>query len=607
MTREIPPIEWFYRENSKKKVADWRKFEQYQEAILVKFPYLRGRPRVDIWNGFKAGEPSQPKCQAPECDKPVKILAAGWKKYCCNVCSNKGTSEERARKLREKTDEEKNLILTKRKQTNTELFGVEYAAQSKQIREKTIKTNQEKYGVDAPAQSEEIKSRIRSTNHQKYGVEWGLQNSVIREKRRDTMVLKYGTEHALRNKNSKEKRAKTTVERFGVEYASQTPVIQQKTEETTLKKYGSRHIFKSDHFRKKKDAALEKNQIQHLNQIRYSEETKRILFSEQLLREFYDPDSTLTRNADLLSINRSTLTYYLDMYGIDRPEWIPGSQGERDLASFIESMGFVVERNRRDLLKPSKLEIDIFVPELNIGFEYNGLYWHSFNRQPSREEQLYHRKKYELARENNIKLFFITSDLNFEKIKRFVQSKLKNSNRLYARQCSIGSPTVEEYKRFCDEHHIQGYTTASVRLALYHKDKMVGVMGMNRSKTDWILNRMVFGEYSIVGGAKKLLSHFRAEHCGNIISYSSNHYSDGALYDNLGFKLINENKIDLWYVDDEQRLVNRRNLQKSKMAKNFDHYDSNETETTNALRNGYRIYYGPGTKTWVLPDENRNF
>lgn len=600
MRTELPPIEWFYKENSQRKIADWRKFEQYQEAILVKFPYLRGRPRVDIWNGFKAGEPSQPKCQVPGCDKQVKLLAAGWKKYCCNACSNLGTAAERARVIREKTPEEKFETLEKRKNTNKEIFGVEHAAQAEIIREKTIRTNIERYGVMAPAQSAEIKELIKSTNQKKYGVDWGLQETNIRAKRRETMLENYGTEHALQHESSKEKRTLSTIERFGVPYAIQNEEVRDRTINTNKERYGSEFFISSKRMEEMVNEFCVRNSIESPNQKNFSELAKSVLFDRDSLSEFYDPTKTLTRNAEILGIDRTTLVSYVDRYGIARPEWIEGSQAERDIAEYIESLGFNVERNRRDLLKPSRLEIDIFVPELDIAFEYNGLYWHSYDHEPATEERQYHRKKYELARANGVKLFFLTSDIDFERAKRFIASKLKKTERIFARKCYLFVPSVVEYRQFCEENHIQGYSPASVRYALKYEGRIVGAIGFNRVKEgEWLLNRMVFGELTIVGGAKKLLSAFRKEHSGLIVSYSSNHYSDGSLYSHLGFKMITEHKSDLWYVKDD-KLINRRNLQKKKMATLFGNFDPTKTEISNALNNNYRVYYGPGTKTWVL-------
>jgi hypothetical protein len=42
------------------------------------------------------------------------------------------------------------------------------------------------------------------------------------------------------------------------------------------------------------------------------------------------------------------------------------------------------------------------------------------------------------------------------------------------------------------------------------------------------------------------------------------------------------------------------NLQKKKMKAMFENFDPTKTEISNALNNNYRVYYGPGTKTWVL-------
>ena len=60
-----------------------------------------------------------------------------------------------------------------------------------------------------------------------------------------------------------------------------------------------------------------------------------------------------------------------------------------------------------------------------------------------------------------------------------------------------------------------------------------------------------------------------------------------------------EHKTDLWYVKGG-KFINRRNLQKKKMKVLFENFDRRKTEISNALNNNYRVYYGPGAKTWVL-------
>lgn len=52
------------------------------------------------------------------------------------------------------------------------------------------------------------------------------------------------------------------------------------------------------------------------------------------------------------------------------------SKGEKELFKFVSSLtkGGVIS-NDRTKIKPK--EIDAYIPSLNIGFEYNGTYWHS--------------------------------------------------------------------------------------------------------------------------------------------------------------------------------------------------------------------------------------
>lgn len=53
------------------------------------------------------------------------------------------------------------------------------------------------------------------------------------------------------------------------------------------------------------------------------------------------------------------------------------SEGELTLGSYLTSKGFELEYRNRSLL-PGGQEIDIFVPSLNLGVEYHGIIWHSW-------------------------------------------------------------------------------------------------------------------------------------------------------------------------------------------------------------------------------------
>ena len=50
-------------------------------------------------------------------------------------------------------------------------------------------------------------------------------------------------------------------------------------------------------------------------------------------------------------------------------------KAQKEILDYIKELGFNVINNHKKSL--NGVEIDIFIPELNIGFEYNGLFWHS--------------------------------------------------------------------------------------------------------------------------------------------------------------------------------------------------------------------------------------
>jgi len=106
------------------------------------------------------------------------------------------------------------------------------------------------------------------------------------------------------------------------------------------------------------------------------------------------------------------------------------SSGEIEVKEFVESLGLQTTKK-----KTKQYEIDIFVPSLNIGIEYNGVYWHS------KQHRMYHQKKYTLAKEQGIRLIQMW-DLDWINKKDLIKKKLthllnKSSERIYARDCSV--------------------------------------------------------------------------------------------------------------------------------------------------------------------------
>jgi len=248
---------------------------------------------------------------------------------------------------------------------------------------------------------------------------------------------------------------------------------------------------------------------------------------------------------------------------------------EDDLYNFISSnyTGEIV-RNYRD-----KLEIDIYLPDLRIGFEFNGIYWHS----DKYRDKNYHSEKNKYFSEKGIRIINIWEDdwsFNSDIIKSQIKNWIgKTDNKLFARKCKVVQ--LDSVSDFLKNNHIQGADKSNIKLGLYYNDELVSVMTFNNyegrkkmEKDGWNLSRFCnkIG-IIVVGGASKLLKYFIKNYTPvRIISYADKDWSFGNLYQQLGFSKISEGIPDYKYVINNKR-VHKSNFRKSKLK-----YTETETE-----------------------------
>ncbi|MBR4316253.1 MAG: hypothetical protein IKP65_04695 [Alphaproteobacteria bacterium] len=91
---------------------------------------------------------------------------------------------------------------------------------------------------------------------------------------------------------------------------------------------------------------------------------------------------------------------------------------------------------------------------------------------------------------------------------------------------------------------MQGKDNSSIKLGLFHENELVSVMtfGKPRFNKNYQYELIRFASklgYQIIGGASKLLTCFINQyHPESIISYADRRYSNGELYEAIGFELI---------------------------------------------------------------------
>jgi hypothetical protein len=274
----------------------------------------------------------------------------------------------------------------------------------------------------------------------------------------------------------------------------------------------------------------------------------------------------------------------------------PTSKEEKELTEFIKSLGLSVDENDRNIL--NGLEIDIYIPEANLAIEYDGIYWHSELFVDSN----YHLNKTELCEAKGVRLIHIFED-EWKFKQDIVKSRLKNilgitENRVFARNCEIRLMTNDERNTFLDHNHLQGSVKSSVDICLTHEGEIVASMHFNKPRlgiggrfNGYELSRFCNKlDTAVVGGASKLFKYFVSQYNPTEIrTYADKRWSQGEIYEKLGFNLSHVNKPNYTYVINNKR-INRFNFSK-KTLKECGYDVDNKTEHQIMLeRSIYRVY-----------------
>lgn len=258
--------------------------------------------------------------------------------------------------------------------------------------------------------------------------------------------------------------------------------------------------------------------------------------------------------------------------------------------------------NDRDIIKP--YELDIVLPKSKLAIECNGNYWHSDIHKPN----YYHYDKTIEARKAGYSLFHIWEDQWFNKSKRkIIKSMLKAKlglikTKIYARKTvvkELDKTPIQFYK----ENHLQGSVTSTYSYGLYYLDDLVAVMSFNKSgELVRFCNKI---NLQVVGGFSKLLSYvIKLKLFNEIISFSDNDYSDGAMYKNNGFTIVKELKQDYFYIsrflDGSFKRHHKFSMRKSKIAKKYGLTIKGKTERELTRELNLLRCYNSGKIKWCI-------
>ena len=277
------------------------------------------------------------------------------------------------------------------------------------------------------------------------------------------------------------------------------------------------------------------------------------------------------------------------------------SKGQEELFNYIKNIykGNIILNYRTT--NPIK-EIDIYLPDLKLGFEYNGNYYHSTNMMVNKN---YHINKTNFFKDLDISIIHIWEDLWHSKniiYKSIISNKLKGiTNKIYARECTIKEVNNIDSNNFLNINHLQGSINASYRYGLYYKDNLVQIMTFGKDRYN---NSNGFELYRlatklnilIVGGASKLFKHFIKEvNPKNIISYGNRDWVTGNVYLILGFIEEPNKTIGYYYVKNQKRF-SRQQFTRSILKNKYGYTNMDITETQIMSHMGFMKIYNTGNK-----------
>ena len=475
-----------------------------------------------------------PTC--PVCDKTLKMgrgFKEGYPKYCSITCSNKSehTKQKKRNRFKQKDDAEKRKIVESRKKTNIKRYGVNNPFKSIKIQNKKKETILKKYGVDNVFKLDEVKEKIKTTN-----------------------LIKYGVEHLSKDKEYHSKK----IDKIKTH-------CKEKLKKNILEDYSNTDF----------DVHVDDDMLYFLNLC-----DKHNIF--KISKNNFHSRKKIGKNICTKCFPINELSSF----------------AEKEINNFIKT-----EINLSPIkIKIEGSEIDVYIPTRGFGIEYNGLYWHSDRY----VDKNYHLLKTKKCERNNIKLLQIFEDEWRDKediVKSIIKNKLGVSElKIYARKTIIKEVSPKEAVKFLNENHIQGFVGSNIKLGLYYKDELVSLMTFGKKRVSMGSKSSEEGEYemlrfcnkintSVVGGASKLLRFFEINYKPkSILSFADRRYSDGNLYDKLGFDFIGETKPNYFYFEKDKN-VRRHRFKFRKDALIKEGYDPNKSEREIMEERGFlRIY-----------------
>lgn len=282
------------------------------------------------------------------------------------------------------------------------------------------------------------------------------------------------------------------------------------------------------------------------------------------------------------------------------------SSGHSELMEFLSENNISFRVNDKKILKG--VELDVFIEDLGIAIEYNGLLYHS--EIYGKKQRGFHLNKTKLCTKVGIKLIHIFEDEWIHK-KEIIKLKLKhllninNSDIIHSRKCIIKEISNQVKNIFLDENHIQGQDNSNIAIGAFFNNELIGVITFDNKRgmilrknhdSTYELTRFATNiKYKIPGIASKILKFFIQKYKPKqIISFADKCWTinlNNNLYTKLGFILEKEIGPDYKYFNPKisrNKRLHKFSFGKKALKKKFPEiYSDDKTEWEIMQEAGY--------------------
>ncbi len=429
----------------------------------------------------------------------------------------------------------KECFVINRKETCLNKYGEDNPRKVKEFIDKAQNTILEKYNGKHYMYDEDVRNKFNNTMLENHGVEWAQQNIEIKEKsvesfqnnpkhneivenRIQTLINKSEVEKLIINN----KKIQTKINNFG-SLEKYNEHIKEKSTETSIEKYGVPNPFMNEEVQNKRIESYKKQAgIKIINKLPEN-------------YEYIQHGYNMNKTGILITIKHTTcgrnFIIYTGLFNTRlkqddelclccNPRLAGISRMENNIVKFIkENYDGKIIQNSKSIISN---ELDIYLPELDITFEFNGLYWHC----EIYKDENYHLNKNLECLNKEINLTHIWEDEWVDRkdiIKSMILNKLGKSIIIDDNLCEIRENI--EVENFLNKNHIKGYIKCDINIGLYYNDELISVVLFNKLKNNSydLIGFCEILNHRVNNGYCKIFKYFIKRYKpSNVISHSEN-------------------------------------------------------------------------------------